>query len=363
MSSEGCPTASERCQDGTAALVAGTDDARRRALAFVKRVYPMRNLGLLLLALPYVSVLHEHHAGWHYWVLAGLNVLVWPHVAFLRAYSSRDPKAAEFRNLVLDAVFGGFWIAASKVSLVPAAAMISILMADRLSAGSWPLLGRAALAGLASFLLSAWMLDWPFQPEASKRTMLLSLPPVLVYMLALSHVSYQLARRISRQNRELERLILTDTGVDLPNRRHFNAKAGELIAAARAGAGDTVLLLIDVDRFKSINDRHGHGMGDEVLREIARLLREQAGSDGFPARIGGDEFALLLPVGLPDGERAASRLRRAASELALPHWSGLQVGVSIGVAALASHHRGLDDWMSAADRAMYVAKAAGRFRP
>jgi diguanylate cyclase len=322
----------------------------------------MRNLGLLLLTLPYASVLHEQGAAWPYWILVVLNVLVWPHVAFLRAYSAREPMKAEFRNLVIDAAFGAFWIAASKVSLVPAAAMISILAADRLAAGSWPLLLRATLAGVVSFLLSGWMLGWPFHPQASVRTMLLALPSVLVYMLALSHVGHQLTRRIAQQNRELERLILTDPGVDLPNRRYFNARAGDLVASSRAGKGETVLLLLDVDRFKSINDHYGHGAGDEVLREVGRLLREQAGAKGFPARIGGDEFALLLPAGLPEGEAAAARLRHAVAELSLPRWPDLQVGVSIGVALLAPHHRGLDDWMGASDRAMYVAKAAGRTR-
>ena len=337
-------------------------ESRARVLGFALRVYPMRNLGMLLIALPYASVLQEQQVHVGYWLLLGLNVLVWPHLALLSARLSRDPIRAEFRNLVLDAVFCAFWIAVSKVALMPAGVVISILAADRLAAGGWPLLVRAALAGTAGFLVSEWALGWPFQPKTSTRTLLLSLPALLLYMLALSDVSYRRARRITAQNRELERLILTDVGVDLPNRRFFNTRASELIALARAADSEIVLLLIDVDCFKSINDRHGHGAGDEVLHMLARLLREQAGTHGFPARIGGDEFALLLSMGLSEGEAAAERLRQAVAEFVLPQWPGLRVGVSIGVAPLATHHRGLDDWMGAADRAMYVAKAAGRSR-
>ncbi|MDG2524800.1 diguanylate cyclase [Stenotrophomonas sp. HITSZ_GD] len=330
----------------------------------MRRIYPMRNLGVLLLCVPYVSVLLEQGSLGRHAVLVALNVLVWPHVAFALALRARDPIAAEHRNLVADAAFGGFWIAATHFSLVPATAMLSILAADRLAAGGWRLLGRASLACVLVLLLTGWAVGWRFEPIASTRTIACSLPPIFIYMLALSHVGYQLARRIAQQNRQLDRLNLTDPGVDLPNRRFFNARAQDMVASARASSAATpaVLLMLDVDGFKAINDRHGHVAGDEVLREIARLLREQAGTTGFPARLGGDEFALLLGASLTEGERVAAELREGVAMLRLPNWPQLHVGVSIGVAPLASHHRGMDEWLGAADRAMYVAKASARLR-
>jgi len=341
---------------------ASNQESRAKARAFVRRIYPMRNLGVLLLCLPYVSVLLEQGTlGRYAWAVV-LNVLVWPHVAFWWALRARDPVAAEHRNLVADAAFGGFWIAATHFSLVPAAAMLSILAADRLAAGGWRLLGRATLACAVVATLTGWALGWPYQPVASMRTIAWSLPAIFIYMLALSHVGYELARRIAQQNRELDRLNLTDAGVDLPNRRFFNARAQELVASARAGHAHAVLLVLDVDGFKSINDRHGHVAGDEVLREIARLLREQAGATGFPARLGGDEFALLLGATLTEGERVAAHLREGVAMLQLASWPQLHVSVSVGVAPLAPHHRGMDEWVGAADRAMYVAKASARGR-
>jgi diguanylate cyclase len=335
-------------------------DAHAKALAFVRRIYPMRNLGLLLLAVPYVSVLAEQGSLPRYAWLVALNVLVWPHLAFWLARRARDPMAAEHRNLVVDAALGGFWIAATQFSLVPAAAMLSILAADRLAAGGWPLLGRAALACLVTALLSGWLLGWQTQLHASTRTVLCALPPIFIYMLALSHVGHDLARRIAQQNRQLDRLNLTEPGVDLPNRRFFNARALELIVSVRVSQAQAVLLMLDVDGFKAINDRHGHVAGDEVLREVGRLMREQAGASGFPARLGGDEFALLLAGTLTQAERVAAHLREAVAALVLPNWPELRVSVSVGVAALAPHHRGLDEWMAAADRTMYVAKASAR---
>jgi diguanylate cyclase len=338
----------------------GNPGAHARALAFVRRVYPMRILGVTLLALPYASLLAEQHAAaWMWWTMA-FNVLAWPHLAYQLARRARDPVAAEFRSLVLDAVSGGFWIVAGQFSLVPAAAMVSILAADRLAAGGWPLLGRAALALLLSVLLCGWALGWPFHPATSLRTMACALPPLVLYLLALSHVSYRLARQIVHQNRELDRLNRTDPVLDLPNRRFFNLHASAMIEQVRADGGEAVLLLVDVDRFKTINDRHGHVTGDEVLRGIAAILHEQAGADGFPARVGGDEFALLLRASRPQGEALVERLRQAVAAMPVHDCPELAVGVSIGLARLEPHHRGLDDWMGAADRAMYVAKAAGR---
>ena len=175
-----------------------------QAQAFVRRIYAMRNLGVWLLAFPYVSVLVEQGTLHVYGALVALNVLAWPHLAFWLARRAPNPIRAERRNLVADAALGGFWIAVTQVSLVPAAAMLTILAADRLSAGGWKLLGRAMLAGAIIFVVTAWALGWPFQPLASIRTVACALPPIFIYTLVLSHVGHQLAKRIARQNRELD---------------------------------------------------------------------------------------------------------------------------------------------------------------
>jgi len=341
-------------------LYAAKQDYRAQGRRFARHIYPLRLFGMMLFTLPYGSILIERQAPAGYWVVVILHVLIWPHVAFWLSRTAREPLQVERCNLIVDAVWGGFWIAVSSVSLVPAVAVLSVLSADRMAAGGWRLLWRALLAGGASFLLSWWWLGFQFELASSMRTTGCAVASWYIYILGLSHVTYQFARQVNRQNRELDRLQLTDVGVDLPNRRFFHAHATEQIAVARRSGAPAVLLLIDVDYFKSINDRHGHGAGDDVLQQISGLLREQAGPGGFPARIGGDEFTLLLPVPLDEGEAAALRLREAAAALVLPRYPQLRIGLSIGVAQLSAHHRSLDDWMGAADRAMYQAKAAGR---
>ncbi|NOV22656.1 GGDEF domain-containing protein [Cupriavidus necator] len=157
---------------------------------------------------------------------------------------------------------------------------------------------------------------------------------------------------------QLEQQARTDSLTGLLNRR-----ALELVAA-QYGAHETAsLVLIDVDRFKQINDRHGHAAGDQVLRNIAAQMRGLVPSESVLARFGGEEFALWLPHGRPGDAAALAETLRAAIASRPVYLSGTtQLGVtaSFGVAV---GHGGADHWQrlfSAADAAMYRAKAEGR---
>ena len=133
-----------------------------------------------------------------------------------------------------------------------------------------------------------------------------------------------------------------------------------------AGADGAALVLVDVDAFKTINDVHGHPMGDEVLIHLAAVLRAQVrADDAVVARLGGDELAVLLPG--CSAETAALRaeaLLRAVREstLPLPDGTQLQPSVSVGVAHVPGHGDNLRGLYSAADSALYAAKRSGRGR-
>jgi diguanylate cyclase (GGDEF)-like protein len=122
--------------------------------------------------------------------------------------------------------------------------------------------------------------------------------------------------------------------------------------------------MLDVDFFKSINDRFGHDVGDQVVAQIAALCREDRRVSDVVARIGGEEFALLLPETVTEAAYAvAERLRRnvEVSPL-LSNSSGLAVTVSIGVAEAGPGMSGIVDLMKDSDRALYEAKGLGRNR-
>jgi diguanylate cyclase (GGDEF)-like protein len=162
--------------------------------------------------------------------------------------------------------------------------------------------------------------------------------------------------------RHLLRMSHTDQLTGLANRHAF-FEQGERILAARRGVAPVSLLAFDLDHFKAINDRHGHAAGDEVLKLFARIARDTAGADAILVRLGGEEFAALLP-GLDD--RGARRIgltiaRRFAAAAASADGPGIHATVSIGMASL-EDGSDLPGMLASADRALYSAKAAGRNR-
>jgi diguanylate cyclase (GGDEF)-like protein/PAS domain S-box-containing protein len=161
-----------------------------------------------------------------------------------------------------------------------------------------------------------------------------------------------------------QHLATTDGLTGLCNRRHFVACATDLLLQARELNQPLCVLVMDIDHFKRINDSHGHAAGDEVLRAVAATCRLIMRSGDLLARMGGEEFAFLLPnTSLHDGMSVAERLRAAiASQDVSIAGASLRVTVSIGVTALDSVHDSLDQLLNHADQASYEAKTLGRNR-
>jgi diguanylate cyclase (GGDEF)-like protein len=164
---------------------------------------------------------------------------------------------------------------------------------------------------------------------------------------------------VDLHRRLLDQAILDPlTGVF--NRRHMERCLSDAIERQRRSSTPTSLLLIDVDRFKSINDRFGHAAGDNVLKEIVSLVAKRSRKLDLLFRIGGEEFMLLLPdTQEPAAAVVAEQLRASVAEL--PPLDGLQVTVSIGISELRPGES-RDSWMKHADDALYAAKKAGRNR-
>ncbi len=160
---------------------------------------------------------------------------------------------------------------------------------------------------------------------------------------------------------EAERLDLMsrrDLLTGLINRLAFME---ELQRARTAGTSGT-LMVLDIDLFKLINDRHGHVVGDEVLRALADRIRTPLPSSSLIARLGGDEFVAFVPVGLERGAELASRcLEAARMPIALADGQEPRVTITVGVTSLAGNG-GIEKTLSAADQALYAAKEAGRDR-
>lgn len=182
---------------------------------------------------------------------------------------------------------------------------------------------------------------------------------------AVSSRTAELARsneRLCQRERELEHAARHDPLTDLPNRRYLMEHCEGVMADAERRQESLVMMLIDLDNFKPVNDTHGHDVGDILLRTQALRLRNVVRSHDMVARLGGDEFAVLISG--PQAEQYALEIaERLLSELAQPvqhREAQLRVTVSIGLAFYPLHARQFSALYKTADQALYKAKGCGR---
>ncbi|MES2717870.1 MAG: GGDEF domain-containing protein [Pseudomonadota bacterium] len=160
--------------------------------------------------------------------------------------------------------------------------------------------------------------------------------------------------------RALVKQTLTDPLTGAYNRRHLAQQLGQLARPGVDVYGMNALLAIDIDHFKTINDRHGHAAGDAVLVALVATLSARKRQSDMLFRTGGEEFVLLLPrTSALDAQQVAESLRARIAET--PLLPGHPITVSVGVGVQQPRHQA-DDWLGAADRALYQAKHNGRNR-
>lgn len=170
----------------------------------------------------------------------------------------------------------------------------------------------------------------------------------------------EMALRESQER--LRTLASTDGLTGLANRRRFWAVAGSELQRSRRYGSHLSMILIDVDKFKRVNDTFGHDVGDQVLRELSRIGLENIRSFDLFARVGGEEFAMILPESnLETARKTAERLRLAVEDEAVKvgHHQVFMT-ISLGVAVLSADMSEVDDLYKAADQALYQAKKQGR---
>jgi diguanylate cyclase (GGDEF)-like protein len=163
---------------------------------------------------------------------------------------------------------------------------------------------------------------------------------------------------------KLRSMATTDGLTGLYNLRYFRALAGREVDRARRYGHTLSLMILDLDRFKGINDRYGHDMGDRVLQRIAEIGRANLRESDIFARLGGDEFAVLLPeTDLWEALVVAERLRREVSRSVVSAERGTaRFTISVGIAEAGEEGPDLERLMKDADAALYSAKAGGRNR-
>ena len=189
--------------------------------------------------------------------------------------------------------------------------------------------------------------------------------PLIVLARIRNHLALQKAHRdLKAANAELTRLATTDFLTGVWNRRRFMELGEAEVARVRRSGRSFGMAMMDVDHFKSVNDTHGHDAGDNVLRALAEACVDRLRNVDIVGRMGGEEFALILPETDPQGAMlTVERLREYLSELAIPIDSGtLTVTVSIGVTTVRDPSDTIEGALKRADEALYKAKGSGRNR-
>lgn len=327
------------------------------------RIYRYRMLGMGLGAIAIAMVLLEMRAGPARWALCVFTGLAWPQIAYQWARRSASPFHAEQRNLVVDSAIAALWVPLLHFNLLPSVLLLALSAADKINTDIPGLFRRTLPVSLGAMLAGGLATGFAFQPESSTAVILACLPMLLIHTLVVGLARLRLVRKIMEKNQELDRLARTDMLTGLGLRRHWEHQAAAALHEVHAQAHPAALVLIDIDRFKQVNDRHGHIAGDALLRETGAVLRGVLRPGDIAGRYGGDEFAVICPAtGLDDALAMAEAYRAAVEGISLPQAPGLAYSVSIGIAPAQPNHARIEDWIHAADAALYEAKRGGRNR-
>lgn len=347
MSDSGVPISSRRQEEGQ---------------RFVRRMHLPRTLGLALGGLAIGAVLWRHGAHPLAWAALVLSALAWPHVAYWLGRRSHDAHRTELRSLMIDSALGGAWIAGMQFNLLPSAVLFAMLSMDKMAVGGTRFLARCTAVLAAACVLVAAANGFAAQPYTGFAEMLATLPVLVLYPMTVGFITYRMARRVRDQNRLLSEISRTDGLSRLLNRRYWEEAVAAEFQRCRRGGHRASLLMLDIDHFKAINDRYGHPAGDEVIRRLARILRDTLRQQDVPGRYGGEEFGIVLAdTAIAGAEAIAERLRKRVEGASLSP-SGIRATVSIGIAELDPQDREYAVWIAHADRALYAAKESGRNR-
>jgi diguanylate cyclase (GGDEF)-like protein len=221
--------------------------------------------------------------------------------------------------------------------------------------------------GMLVFLLVPMFLKYGgFVPDFPLMYYFAMMAPVFSVSAYFKHLMNGLMKANEAYRSQIEGLAHLDGLTGTHNRRFFMEEAQRMLKQAQRGQRETCLIMFDIDHFKRINDRHGHGMGDQAIMAAAHLLQRTLRETDLVARYGGEEFVALLPdADLASAQVAAERVRAAIEASRLPLAIGeepLQFTASLGVARAEGPEDTLPALLDRADKALYAAKDGGRNR-
>lgn len=297
------------------------------------------------------------------WVLLLFHGFAWPHIAFQLSSRAAYPYRAERSNLLIDSVFGGFWAASMQFNPLPTVTILSMMMMHNVAAGGPKMLARGIVAQGVGVLISWLVLGAAFNPDTTPLQIYACLPMLTFYPFAIGMVSYRLAITLAEHKRTLSALSRTDSLTGLLNHGSWIDMLQFNFKACQANNTTATLALIDIDHFKQINDTYGHITGDNVLRQLSQVLKDNLRADDLAGRYGGDEFCVIFPNrSLVQARDILERLSQAFSTYSYSDEPHVRISLSIGLATYRPDFQDAAMWLNEADKALYIAKNTGRDR-
>ncbi|MEB0043475.1 MULTISPECIES: diguanylate cyclase [unclassified Pseudomonas] len=334
-----------------------------KGLSLTKRLFKSRAIGSALGFLCIAIAMFPLHPPAWAWALMILNGFIWPVAAFQLARRSTFPLKTEQRNVLLDSFFCGFWVGAMQFNLLPSVTSMSMMAMNNVALGGIRFLLTGWLAQALGITVSGLVFPLAFQPETSTVQMFACVPLLAIYPLMLGWIAYKQNHLLKDHKRALLALSQTDSLSGLLNHGAWKGHLDvEFQRCALAQQGGTIAL-IDIDHFKVINDTYGHVVGDNVLRQLSKVLNQNLRKFDLAGRYGGDEFCVILPdTSLATAAEIMDRLRDTFNATHYEWEPMMKVSLSIGLAPYSPSHADATFWLNEADKALYVAKSTGRNR-
>lgn len=316
------------------------------------------------------------HAGLLEWILLALQFLLYPQLAYWRARRSADPLRAEMQNLLVDSVLLGIWVAGWGFPLWIAFILFIGTCLNLMIFQGRRGFSKVILAMLAGVLVVALANGLRFRPDTSLLTTSLCMLAITLYLfmfandaftrgVALRQSRKQLGTRIAEitsLQAQLQEQASRDPLTGLFNRRHLDRMLAQALDECREAGAELTLVMIDIDRFKAVNDNFGHLAGDKMIRTLAAMLLRHAQADDLACRFGGEEFLLMMPRTPVSVALQRSEALRKEFEAMRVTFEGrdMQTTLSFGIAGFPDHGSEPTPLLQMADKALYAAKQQGR---
>lgn len=334
-----------------------TDKKPQQGFKIIDR---FRVTGMAFGGIPHVFVFIENQAPVHYWVWLFFCCVLWPHVARWHTHSSAKPRKAQRYNLMFDSFVAGSLMPLIEFNLLPTVLTLTIVFGDSISSTArnlWYYSLPLVLLGVLSVGLTT---GFAVNVDSSMTVIIACLPLLIVHTLSVSWGNYQMISHIRAKNAELNKLSMMDVLTNLYNKRYWESAVETEFEAFRHDAKTRVIMVIDCDNFKKINDTYGHLAGDKVLKHLGNILSEIQDVSAITARLGGDEFAVLMETNLDNAKKIAYEVKTTMISSCDYRDLGGGCSLSIGLSCFEASDQSFTDCFERADKNLYKDKKSGR---